>query len=336
MIKKLRPKFKVRNILAIIGMVGLLLVILLNRHQLVSFFHLIKTLRWYVVLLIIIVQIISYFANAYYYRSILYIFNYQLGVMRLFEAALATNFVNYIIPSAGFAGAGYLSQALSPEVPRGQSFLMQLMRYALSALAVLAMMPVGFLLIIVNNHAAHSIVRVAIYSSIGILIFAFAAVAFVQQEKWLRQAINWATKSIKRLFPKFNKEKEVQFFVDEFYIGFREMTSKKLKMLIPFGWSIIYIIIEISTVYLSFLAFGKIPNPGVVIMGYLFANIASIFGGLLFSTGVFEIAMIGTFVALGEPFVLAFSVTLVYRVLNLLIGLPPGYVYYRKYLPKKS
>jgi hypothetical protein len=30
---------------------------------------------------------------------------------------------------------------------------------------------------------------------------------------------------------------------------------------------------------------------------------------------------------------LAFSVTVVYRVLNLVISLPPGFFYYRKYLP---
>jgi uncharacterized membrane protein YbhN (UPF0104 family) len=84
---------------------------------------------------------------------------------------------------------------------------------------------------------------------------------------------------------------------------------------------------------MAFLAFGKVMNPGIVIMAYLFANIASIFGGVFFSTGIFELGMIGTLVALGVPFVLAFSVTTVYRVLNVLISFPPGLYFYRKYLP---
>ena len=111
------------------------------------------------------------------------------------------------------------------------------------------------------------------------------------------------------------------------------MTKHKRKVLPSYGWSIVYIIVEVATFYLTFLAFGRTDNPGIVIMAYLFANIASIFGGVIFSVGVFEIGMTGTLVALGLPFVLALSATTVYRILNLIIGLPPGFYFYRKYLP---
>jgi uncharacterized membrane protein YbhN (UPF0104 family) len=111
------------------------------------------------------------------------------------------------------------------------------------------------------------------------------------------------------------------------------MTSNKRRMLVPFAWSMVYIVIEVFTFYLTFLAFGRVENVGIVIMAYLFANIASTFGGVFFSTGTFELGMAGTLVALGTPVALAFSVTVVYRVLNLVISLPPGFFYYRKYLP---
>jgi uncharacterized membrane protein YbhN (UPF0104 family) len=111
------------------------------------------------------------------------------------------------------------------------------------------------------------------------------------------------------------------------------MARQKRRLLMPFAWSIIYIVIELGTFYMAFLAFGKIENPGIVVMAYLFANIASIFGGVFFSTGIFELGMAGTLVALGTPLALAVSVTTVYRVINLLIGLPPGYYFYRQYLP---
>jgi uncharacterized membrane protein YbhN (UPF0104 family) len=95
----------------------------------------------------------------------------------------------------------------------------------------------------------------------------------------------------------------------------------------------VYILIELATFYMTFIAFGKLINPGIAIMAYLFANIASIFGGIFFSTGIFELGMAGTLVALGQPLALAISVTTVYRVINLIIGLPPGYYFYRQYLP---
>ena len=148
----------------------------------------------------------------------------------------------------------------------------------------------------------------------------------------MRRTIAWLTKTLKRAFPAF-KINSTQYFINEFYVGYRAMSRQKRRLLMPFAWSIIYIVIELGTFYMAFLAFGKVENPGIAVMAYLFANIASIFGGIIFSTGIFELGMAGTLVALGTPLALAVSVTTVYRVLNLLIGLPPGYYFYRRYLP---
>lgn len=323
---------KLRNILLVCGLLGLAIVVLLNSHQFESFWHLLKNLRWYIIALVVVIQIISYYVNALYYRSILSIFSHNVGIERLFEGALATNFVNYVLPSVGLAGAGYLSQVLSPEVPRGEGVLTQLMRYALSALAVLVMMPVGFGLIFLTRDAGHTIVRVTFASALAITVLAIIIVTLIQHESAFRKVANWLIHSLQHIRPKFDGT-GIKHFIDEFYIGYHALIQQKQRMWTPFGWSMIYIIIEILTFYLAFLAFGKTINPGIVIMAYLFANIASIFGGVFFSTGIFELGMIGTLVALGLPFVLAFSVTTVYRVLNLLIGLPPGFYFYKKYLP---
>jgi uncharacterized protein (TIRG00374 family) len=323
---------KLRTALTLLGIIGLAIVLLLNRHQLASCWHLLKNLRWYIVAIIVIVQVASYWVNALYYRSILRIFSYDVGLVRLFKGALATNFVNYILPSVGLAGAGYLSQVLSPEVPRGKAFLTQLMRYAFSALAVLLMMPVGFFIILLINKTGQAIVRVTLLSVIAIIALVACVVAFIHQESAVRRTIAWLTKTLKRAFPAF-KINSTQYFINEFYVGYRAMSRQKRRLLMPFAWSIIYIVIELGTFYMAFLAFGKVENPGIAVMAYLFANIASIFGGIIFSTGIFELGMAGTLVALGTPLALAVSVTTVYRVLNLLIGLPPGYYFYRRYLP---
>jgi uncharacterized protein (TIRG00374 family) len=327
-----RPILNLRNVFALLGLVGLGIVVLVNRDQFRSFWHLLASLRWYVLAAVVVVQLGSYWVNALYYRSILNIFSYDVGVVRLFEGALATNFVNYIVPSVGLAGAGFLSQVLAPEVPRGESVLTQLMRYALSALSVLVMMPVGFLLIVLSGDAGRTIVKVTLSSAAAITVFAFCLLALVQHESVLRGATNWLISVVKRCYRTFTGEAAVRHFIDEFYVGYHLMMSKKVRMLVPFGWSMIYIIIEVFTFYMAFLAFGRVEDLGIVIMAYLFANIASTFGGVFFSTGTFEMGMAGTLVALGTPLTLAFSVTVVYRVLNLVIGLPPGFYFYRKYL----
>ena len=325
---------KLRSIFLAIGLAGLAVVIFLNLHQLKSFFHILSTLKWYVLVLVVIVQILSYFLNGLYYRSILRVFNYHnIGIVRLFEGAIAANFVNYIIPSAGFAGAGFFSQVLYPDVPRGKGVLVQFMRYGLSALAVLVMLPVGIGLVLITSKGNSNINHLAIVASLAILAVALTIAYLINQEAWVRKAINWLEHRFKRLFRKIPKDR-LEDFIDEFYLGFHTMVAKKSKMIIPFGWSLVYIIVEMLTLYLVFLAFGQVVNPGIVIMGYLVANITSVLGGTFFSFGVFELGMVGTFVALGESFALSLSITLVYRVLNLIIGLPPGFYFYRKILLK--
>jgi uncharacterized protein (TIRG00374 family) len=329
--KKSSPKL-VRRIFAVLGLLGLALVLFENRSSLSHFLPLLAKLRWYVLASVVVVQLGSYWLNGLYYRSILRIFNYDVNTTRLFAGALATNFVNYLVPTAGLAGAGYLSQVLVPKVPRGVSVLAQLMRYAFSALAVLLMMPVGFVLIDVESGKnGHSLLEVTLFSAIGITILAIGLVALVQHEHLVRRSIHAVVKHLKRLFRSLNEDK-VFNFVDQFYVGYHAMTSNKRRMLQPFGWSILYIVVEIATFYMAFLAFGKTVDPGIAVMAYLVANIVSIFGGVIISTGVFELGMAGTLIALGVDFPLAIAVTTVYRLMNLLIGLPPGYVFYRYFL----
>jgi uncharacterized protein (TIRG00374 family) len=328
-----------RQLFGVLGLAGLALVLWENRTSLDNFVPLLARLRWYVLATVVLVQLASYWLNGLYYRSILRIFRYDVHTGRLFAGALATNFVNYLLPSAGLAGAGFLSQVLAPKVPRGVSVLVQLMRYAFSALAVLLMMPVGFALIYAqSDKGGRSLLDATVASAIGITILAVGLIILVHHETRLRRIVRGTMHLLQRFFKSLDtaKVEKVNGFIDQFYLGYHAMIENKRRMLQPFGWSILYILVEIFTFYLAFLAFGKTVDPGTAVMAYLFANIVSIFGGVIISTGVFELGMAGTLIALGTPFALAVAVTTVYRVLNLLIGLPPGYVFYRYFLPRTS
>jgi uncharacterized protein (TIRG00374 family) len=333
--KKLHiPELSIKNVFTLLGFIGLSLIIIFNRHLLADSWHLVGQLHWYIIVVIIIVQLISYWLNAFYYRSILNVFNsYHISILRLFEAALATNYVNYMVPSAGAAGAGYLSQVLSPDVTRGESVLAQLMRSVFDALALLIMMPFGLFLIVISHQSRGPVIRESLISTSVVFIAAIFIFWFVYHESKLRKTLSKITRFIKHLYPNFGGEKAIIYFLNSFYKGYHSMFNKKKQMLVPFIWSVLYVAVELLTVYLVFLAFGKVINPGIVMTAYLIANIVSIFGGLLFSVGAFEVGMAGTFITLGIPSSLALSITVLYRAINLIISLPPGFYYYRKYLP---
>src|SRR5438309_1329952 len=114
---------KIKPVLVSLGLIGLAVIVIINVGQFTQFIHLVTGLRWYLVAAIIVVQLYSYFANAKFYQIVLGIFDHRLKVRRLYEVSLAVNFVNQILPAAGLAGAGFLSQATHPEVPRGEAML---------------------------------------------------------------------------------------------------------------------------------------------------------------------------------------------------------------------
>lgn len=328
------PGFTSKNIFTLLGLVALFLVIILNKNVLKDCLHLLGQFRWYVVILVVIIQFLSYLMNAFFYRAILNVFSLkQISLRKLFEGALATNYVNFMVPSIGAAGAGYLSQVLSPEVNRGEAVLSQIMRLALNALSLLIMMPIGLLLIITSRQPRGSIVSESLISTAIILGVAVALFWLIDHESILRTLARKLIRNITRLYPRFHGERAIMRFLHNFYEGYRSMLQKKKQMRAPFAWSLLYVTIELLTVFVIFLGFGEIVNPGIIIIAYLIANIVSIFGGVLFSIGAFELGMAGTFITLGIAPSLALSVTVVYRSLNLLISLPPGFYYYRKYLP---
>jgi len=317
----------INRLLIVVGLIGLIIVFLANRSQFDSLKNLYHQIDFFIIIPLIGVQLLSYFINGFYYQAILKILGYKIKVKKLFEGALATNYLNYILPSMGLAGATFLSQVLKTEVPRGVSVLTQLTRYAFSALAVLIMFPIGVFLLFSQKSFNHNLIEGLIVSMVILIMIIILIIFLINQELFLK-------KHIFKFSGRFKKTTKISIvnFVNEFYKSFHLIMHAKQKIIKPTIISLIYINLEIFTFYLAFLAFGKTENLGKIIIAYIAANLASLLGGVLFSTGVFEAGMTGTLVLLSTPFSLALSVTIFYRILNLVIGLPPGFYYYRKYL----
>ena len=205
------------------------------------------------------------------------------------------------------------------------------MRQAFSALATLIVLPVGFLFLFLANDVRHAWVKAILLLILLVLAVALFIVWVIDHEDFSRRWAHRLARRLHRLSKKIS-ERTVDRLLGEFYDGYHTIRGQWRRMFVPLGWSVAYITVEIMTLYTVFTAFGRWPNPGMVIAAYTLANIISLVGGSLIGLGVFEAGMVGTLVALGSPFTLAFSVTIVYRALNMLIALPPGLYFYRKYL----
>ncbi len=82
--------------------------------------------------------------------------------------------------------------------------------------------------------------------------------------------------------------------------------------------------------YIVYVAFGEYVNVGAVILAYAVANFAGLVSVLPGGVGIYEALMTAVLVAGGIPAAVSLPVTVMYRVVNTLIQVPPGYYFYHR------
>jgi uncharacterized protein (TIRG00374 family) len=336
---------KLRRLLLLAGLIGILLVVMANLGDLPKFVAALQHLHWYIIVLIIAVQLVSYYCNAHYYQIFFAISDYKVDLRRLFEASLAINFANQALPSGGVAGTTYLSEAVKPEVPAGMATLAQLGRYIFTFLSYIIVLLIGFLLLFLAGSSDLDKPSVRFVIILMLAVIAVGQVLLMvfsdrtRLEAFMKPILSFGNgfkrRILRRAGPLVNDE-TLDAFLEDFYSGYRLVISHKGRWPQLLGWSLAYNIAEVMTIYVVFVGLGLWVNPGVVITAYTLAIIASLAGFVTGGVGVYELSMIGAFTALGIPFATAFTVVLVYRVLSMIIFLPPGFYYYRRNLLRQS
>jgi len=122
---------------------------------------------------------------------------------------------------------------------------------------------------------------------------------------------------------------------DELHENYSLFKSKLKDLRGPFWWAMVANITEILAVYVVYIAFGHWVNLGAMILAYAVANFAGFVSVLPGGVGVYEALMTGVLVIGGVPAAVSIPATIMYRVVNTVIQVPPGYVLYHRYLRRK-
>lgn len=328
---------KLRSLWQWIGLVALAALVIFSRDRIGQVVMLLHHVRWYVLILFVVVQLLSYWFNAKYYQSVFAVFGYKLETKFLYVRALTLNFVNQAFPSGGIAGTSYLSNSLSGRVPAGKTTLTQVMNYAFTVISFLVVLALGFLLLFLTGSLVQNSVRLILLFILIILVFAVVVIVIISDRARTEQICRHLIDVVNRLSRKFLRRRrpvvtpeQLSRFIEEFYHGYEVMSEHKGNWRLPFLYSLGGNLAEVATVYVVFLAFGHLVNPGAVIAAYTMANIVSLISPITGGAGAYEATMIATLVALGVPFSVSFPVVLVYRVINFVLFLPVGYYYYRQ------
>lgn len=324
--------------------VALALLVVLAWDQVKEAFVSLATLNTWVLVFIVPMQVIGYYALARFYKEFFVTQGQDIRLRDMAKVVMELNFVNHVFPSGGVSGFSYLGIRMrSLGVPVAKSTLAQILRFALTFLSFIVLLLFGLLAFALGSGSSPFVVLVSsmiIFSTIaGAMVGAYIISktsrirAFVT---WLPKALNAVSRLIRsrrRDLISMDRVEDVLEDLHKDYIKVRKNMSLVKKL---FVWALLVNITEIMSIYLVYIAFGEWINPGALILAYAVANFAGLVAILPGGVGIYEGMMTAVMTGAGVGKALALSATIVFRVLSMLLGLPIGYYLYSRALSKGS
>lgn len=327
------------NILTVLALVALVYAV---HHQLYDTISNFSKVNIWILLLLVPVEWLNYHAQAKLYDGLFRMVGNKLKYRFLFETSLELNFVNSVFPSGGVSGISYFAMRMRSErekITGGRATLVQLMKLALLFVSFEILLIAGLLFIAIGGHVNSFVLLIGGSVSTLLLIGTFAFVMIIGHERRIQATFAFLTQVLNRVIqivrpdnPETINMVRLRNAVDELHQNYKLVESRYRDLKGPFWWAFTANLAEVAAVYVVYVAFGHLVNPGSVILAYSIANFAGLVSVMPGGVGIYEALMTGVLVATGVPAALSLPVTVMYRVLNMLIQLPPGYFYYHRTL----
>lgn len=327
-------------LLNVVTFAALVVLVVAIRHQLAQTFHDLFRVHAWALLLIIPVEFLNYDAQARLYQGLFAIVGNKLGYRKMFDASLELNFINNVFPSGGVTGISYFGVRMrGQEITGAKAMVVQLLKLVLLFLSFEVLIVFGLFFLAIEGHMNSLVLLVAGMLS-TVMVLGTAAFAFIIGKKQrIAGFFTWATKMLNKVFTLFKRGNSDTINVDRVRVLFEDLHDnymlirKDMRALRrPFFWALMANFWEIMAVYVVYIAFGQWVNFGAVILAYAVANFAGLVSVLPGGVGIYEGLMTLVLSATGVPSRLSLPVTVMYRVLNTLVQLPPGYYLYHRTL----
>jgi len=329
-----------RLILTIFTFLALLAIIYALRQQIFDTLTNLRRVNIWALPLMLVWQWLNYHSYTKLYQAIFRILGERLRYRSLFRVMLELNFVNNVFPSGGVSGFSYFGVRMKDaSVPVAKATLVQLMRFIFVFISFQILLVFGLVALAIEGKANSLMLlvagSVATLVAVGILLIAF----IVGSKKRIDVFFTLITRFINRIISLFWPSKRETINIagarqvfGELHENYVLLQANIKKLRSPFFWGLVANLTEVLTIYTVYVAFGEFVNPGAVILAYAVANFAGLVSVLPGGIGIYEAIMTAILVAAGVPAALSIPVTIMYRVLNMLIQLPPGYIAYHKAL----
>lgn len=333
-----------KTILTVVTLLALAMLTYALRDQLVETFRNFLRVNTWFVLLIIPLQLLNHVASAKLYQGLFRIFGERFRTRSMFRLSYELNFVNTVFPSGGVSGFSYLSLRLKSEnIKAGQATLVQLMRFVLVFIAFQVLLFIGLVALAIGGQANDVILLIAgsLATLVGIMTLGLAFIVGSQRRiNWffnnVTRAINRIIHVFRRGHPETISLTSTRHMVEELHENYMQIRRNLKVLRLPLVFALLSSLTEICSIYVVYLAFGEVVNPGAVILAYAIANFAGLVSVLPGGVGIYEGLMTAVLVAGGVPAAISLPVTIMYRVATMAIQLPPGYFFYQRNLQAQT
>ncbi len=324
----------------VLTLAALVVLIIASRHQIVQTFHDLFRVHAWLLLAIIPVEYLNYDAQARLYQHLFAMTGSRLGYKQLFKASVELNFVNHVFPSGGVTGISYWGVRMrAADLSGAKATLVQLMKLVLLFVSFEVLIVIALLFLVADGQINNFILLLA-GSLTTLLVVGTAGFAFIIGSKqriaaFFTWGTMWLNKLIRVVRPSraetLNIERAREI-VEDLHLNYMLVSRDWRLLRKPFLWALLANFWEIMAVYVVYLAFGEPVNFGAVILAYAVANFAGLVSILPGGVGIYEGLMTLVLAAAGIPSSLSLPVTVMYRILNTLVQLPPGYYLYHRAL----
>lgn len=331
-------------IVNIITIVALVVFVIAIRGQLDQTFKNLFRVNAWALLLIIPIEFLNYDAQARLYQKLFAIVGNKLSYKSMFESSLELNFVNSVFPSGGVTGISYFGMRMrGSDITGSKATIVHLLKLILLFLSFEILIVIGVFCLAIEGRMSSIILLVAGMLTtamvIGTALFAYIIGTKERISGFVTQVTRGLNKMINLVRPKHHeliKIDWVQAAMEDLHDNYA-LLRKDLKALrSPFIWAFWANFWEVMAVYIVYVAFGHWVNFGAVVLAYAVANFAGLVSVLPGGVGIYEGLMTLVLAASGVPSRLSLPVTVMYRVLNTVVQLPPGYYLYHRALHGKG
>jgi putative heme transporter len=319
-------------------LLALAVLVFAIREQLFDTVRNFSRVNIWVLLLVLPVEYLNYHAQARLYQQLFGLVGHKLSMKTLLRASLELNFVNHVFPSGGVTGISYFGLRLRGEgISIAKSTLTHAIKLILVFLSFEILLIFGMFILAVNGKASN--MTIFIGSSLSTLLIVGTGIAIYvvssrrRIEAFFTTLTKWLNKLIQLVRPKhpetINIAKAKEAF-GEFHEGYKVMRAQAGSLKRPFMWAMIANITEVLVVLIVFIAFQQYVNVGAIILAYAVANFAGLVSVLPGGVGVYEALMTAVLATAGVPASVSLPAIVMYRVVNTVIQIPPGYYYYHR------